>query len=68
MAKSLTDQAGSAKGFGKRITEVIPEVTVKLLRRWYKNSPLEELVLKSSDGYSNLGSMKEFRRFMSKCC
>jgi len=66
-ARLPADQAGSEIGFGTRVIDAMPEVTTELLRRWYRQGPSEELVIKSGDGRPNSRLMEEFRRFVSNC-
>ncbi len=66
-ARLPSDRAGAEIGFGTEVIDAMPEVTAELLRQWYRHGPGENLVLQSSDGYSNRRLMEEFRRFMSNC-
>jgi hypothetical protein len=66
-ARLPVDRAGSEVGFGTGVIDAMPELTAELLRRWYKDGPMGELVAKTSDGSTDPGLLEEFRKFAANC-
>jgi len=62
--KLPTDQAGAELGFGTGVIDTMPEITAEVLRCWYQNGPMEEMVAKNGDGSPDPGLLQEFRRYV----
>jgi len=58
------DQAGAEIGFDTGVIDTMPELTAEVLRSWYQNGPMEEMVAKNSDGSPDPGLLQEFRRYV----
>jgi len=61
-ARLPVDRAGAEIGFGTQVIDTMPETTAELLRRWYVEGPLEELIAKTKDGQPNSGLLNEFNK------
>ncbi|MFC1941025.1 HIT domain-containing protein [Chloroflexota bacterium] len=61
-SKLPIEQGGSELGFSTWVIDTMPETIAEVLRCWYQNGPVEELVAKNGDGSPDPGLLQEFRR------
>jgi len=62
--KLPTDEGGAEIGFGTGVIDTMPEITAEVLRCWYQNGPMEEMVAKNGDGSPDPGLLQEFHRYI----
>lgn len=60
--KLPVDQAGAEIGFGTAVIDVLPENCAASLRRWYREGPSEEHLVRCQDGSCSPLLLQELRR------
>ncbi|MCX8127104.1 MAG: hypothetical protein N3E40_08250, partial [Dehalococcoidia bacterium] len=60
------DLAGAEIGFSTDVIDTSPDATADILRRWYREGPKEEYLVRRPNGEPSQAVLAQFREFMRR--